>query len=84
MRAEGYTRPHELDVTREDVGGGLWATLRHASPAGAFVKMDLTDPDGKLLHVEIAREQFDRLAVLQGERVYVRPRRMRVFARAEE
>jgi len=84
MRAEGYTRPHELDVTREDVGGGLWATLAHASPAGAFVKMDLTGPDGKLLHVEIAREQFDELAVLQGERVYVRPRRMRVFARAEE
>ena len=25
--AEGYARPHELDVTREDVGGGLWATL---------------------------------------------------------
>jgi sulfate/thiosulfate transport system ATP-binding protein len=79
--AEGYARPHELDVTREDVGGGLWATLRHASPAGAFVKVDLTDPDGKLLHVEIGREQFDTLAVSQGERVYVRPRRLRVFPR---
>jgi sulfate/thiosulfate transport system ATP-binding protein len=83
-RAEGYTRPHELDVTREDVGGGLWATITHASPAGAFVKVDLTDPEGKLLHVEIAREQFDRLGVTQGERVYVRPRRMRVFAREGE
>ena len=45
--AEGYARPHELDVTREDVGGGLWATLRHASPAGALVKIDLTDPGGR-------------------------------------
>ncbi len=79
--AEGYARPHELDVTREDVGGGLWATLRHASPAGALVKVDLTDPDGRLLHVEIAREQFDALAVSQGERVYVRPRRLRVFSK---
>ena len=79
--AEGYARPHELVVTREDVGGGLWATLTHASPAGAFVRVDLVDPDGKLLHVEIARELFDQLAVGQGERVYVRPRRMRVFAR---
>ena len=41
---------------------------RHASPAGAFVKVDLTDPDGRLLHVEIGREQFDTLAVTQGER----------------
>jgi sulfate/thiosulfate transport system ATP-binding protein len=79
--AEGYARPHELDVTREDVGGGLWATIRHASPAGALVKVDLTDGDGRLLHVEIGREQFDALAVAQGERVYVRPRRLRVFPR---
>jgi sulfate transport system ATP-binding protein len=83
-RAEGYARPHELDITREDVGGGLWATLRHASPAGALVRVDLADPDGKLLHVEIAREVFDALDVGQGERLYVRPRRLRVFAREGE
>jgi sulfate transport system ATP-binding protein len=80
-RAEGYARPHELDVTKEDVGGGLWATVRHASPAGALVRMDLSDPDGKPLHVEVTRDLFDTLAVAQGERVYVRPRRLRVFAR---
>jgi len=83
-RAEGYARPHELDITREDVGGGLWATLRHASPAGALVRVDLADPDGKLLHVEISREVFDALGVGQGERLYVRPRRLRVFAREGE
>jgi sulfate transport system ATP-binding protein len=83
-RAEGYARPHELDITREDVGGGLWATLRHASPAGALVRVDLADPDGKLLHVEISREVFDTLGVGQGERLYVRPRRLRVFAREGE
>jgi sulfate transport system ATP-binding protein len=80
-RAEGYARPHELDVTLEDVGGGLWATLKHASPAGALVRIDLTDPDGKLLHAEISREIFDALGVRQGEQLYVRPRRLRVFAR---
>jgi sulfate/thiosulfate transport system ATP-binding protein len=79
--AEGYARPHELDLTRDDVGGGLWATLTHASPAGALVRVDLTDEDGRLLHVEVAREQFERLAMAHGERVYVRPRRLRVFAR---
>jgi sulfate/thiosulfate transport system ATP-binding protein len=83
-RAEGYARPHELDVTREDVGGGLWATLNHASPAGALVKIDLAASDGKHLHVEIAREVFDALGVSQGEQVYVRPRRLRVFAREGE
>jgi sulfate transport system ATP-binding protein len=83
-RAEGYARPHELDITRADVGGGWWATLRHASPAGALVKVDLSDPDGKLLHVEVSRELFDSLGIGAGEQVYVRPRRMRVFARDVE
>ena len=27
IHAEGHARLHELDVTREDVGGGLWATI---------------------------------------------------------
>jgi sulfate transport system ATP-binding protein len=80
-KAEGYARPHELEVTRDDVGGGLWAVLRHASPAGAAVRIDLIDADGRLLHAEVARELFDSLDVRQGERVYVRPRRLRVFAR---
>ncbi len=80
-RAEGYARPHELDVTKDDVGGGLWATVRHASPAGALVRIDLSDPDGKLLHLEVTRDLYESLAVSQGDRVYVRPRRMRVFAR---
>jgi sulfate transport system ATP-binding protein len=83
-KAEGYARPHELEVTREDVGGGLWAVLRHASPAGAAVRIDLIDTEGRLLHAEVARELFDSLDVRQGERVYVRPRRLRVFAREGE
>jgi sulfate transport system ATP-binding protein len=83
-RAEGYARPHELDMTRTDVGGGWWATLRHASPAGALMKVDLSDPEGKLLHVEVSRELFDALGIATGEQVYVRPRRMRVFARDGE
>jgi len=83
-KAEGYARPHELEVTRDETGGGLWAILRHASPSGALVKVDLMDTDGRLLHAEIGREQFDDLNVKQGERVYVRPRRLRVFAKETE
>ena len=83
-RAEGYARPHEFEITREEIGGGLWATVRHTSPAGALVKIDLVGPDEGLLHVELAREQFDVLAAKPGERLYVRPRRLRVFVRDGE
>jgi sulfate transport system ATP-binding protein len=78
--AEGFARPYDLDVERTDEGGGgLWATLRHATPAGAVVRLELEGSDGALLQVEIPRERHELLHPLIGERLYLRPRQMRVF-----
>ena len=77
--AAGYARPHELEVTRGDGGGGLWAVLSAVSPAGAIVRLALNDDEGRLLQVAIARDRFDDLAPTIGERLYVRPRKIRVF-----
>ena len=83
--AAGYARPHELDVTRIDNGGGgLWATLRHVSPAGAVVKLELTDPEGGSLHVEVTREQHDALQARVGESLYVKPRKLRIFVQEDD
>ena len=80
LPASGYARPHELEVTRiENGGGGLWATLRHASPAGAVVKLELSDADGRSLHAEVTREQGEALQARVGERLYVKPRKLRIF-----
>ena len=80
--AAGYARPHELDVARADTGGGLWATLETANLAGAIVKLELLDDERTLLQVEVAREQYDALNPKIGERLYVRPKRIRVFVDA--
>jgi sulfate transport system ATP-binding protein len=78
--AAGYARPHELEVTRTDQeGAGLWAVVAAISSAGAIVRLELNDADGVLLQVEVARETFDALAPRVGERLYVRPRKLRVF-----
>jgi sulfate transport system ATP-binding protein len=82
--AAGYARPHELEVTRiENGGGGLWATLRHLSPAGAVVKLELTDPEGGNLQAEVTREQHDALQVRVGESLYVKPRKLRIFVQED-
>jgi len=82
--AAGYARPHELEVTRvENGGGGLWATLRHASPAGAVVKLELTDPEGGSLQVEVTREQHEALQAGVGESLYVKPRKLRIFVQED-
>jgi sulfate transport system ATP-binding protein len=77
--AAAYTRPHEFDVSRTATDGGLWATLSDISSVGAIVKLELTAGESDLIRVELAREQFERLALKTGERLYVRPRRVRVF-----
>jgi sulfate transport system ATP-binding protein len=77
--AQGFARPHELELGREATGGGFWATLRHVNAAGAVVRLELEDGDGRLVQVESGREPFEALGPGAGERLYVRPRQVRVF-----
>jgi sulfate transport system ATP-binding protein len=79
--AQGFARPYDLDVDRggaED-GHGFWATLRHATPAGAVVRLELAGEDGALLQVEVPRDRHEALHPALGERLYLRPRQVRVF-----
>ncbi len=77
--AQGFARPHELELGREDVGGGFWAVLRRVNPAGAIVKLELEDAEFRLIQVETTREAFGALQPKPGERLYVRPRQVRIF-----
>jgi sulfate transport system ATP-binding protein len=77
--AVGYARPHELDISRADEGGGLWATVTDVRIAGALVKIEVKDDEGALFQVELGREPYAQIRAIVGERVYVKPRRVRVF-----
>jgi sulfate transport system ATP-binding protein len=80
LPAAGYVRPHELDVGRSaDAPNGLWATLERMNAAGALVKLELAGDDGRLLQVEMPREKYLELRPELGEKLYVRPRSLRVF-----
>ncbi len=81
--AAGYARPYEIEVGRTDGGEGLWATLQHVNPAGATVKLDMSDGDGRRLEVEVPRERWEDLGAAVGDRLYVRPRRVRVFVEGD-
>jgi hypothetical protein len=43
------------------------------------VKLEFVDDYGGLLRVETAPDRFEALAPRTGERLYLRPRRVRVF-----
>jgi sulfate transport system ATP-binding protein len=77
--AAGYSRPHELDISRSDDGGGLWGTVSDVRMAGAVVKIELLDDQRSPIQVELGREQYAQIRAIIGESVYVKPRRVRVF-----
>jgi sulfate/thiosulfate transport system ATP-binding protein len=81
--ARGFARPYELQLVREDAGGGFWATLRHVNPAGAVIKLELEDRDARMLQVETTREQFEALRPQAGELLYVKPRQVRIFVESD-
>ena len=77
--AAGYARPHELDVTRTEDGGGLWTTVTDVRATGAVVKIEVIDAENRPIQVELGREHYETLRAQVGERVYVKPRKVRVF-----
>ena len=78
--AAGYARPHDLEVTRASEGeGGVWGRLEFVNPTGPMVKLELKDDDGRILHAQASREQYGELDVKVGDRLYVRPRKLRIF-----
>src|SRR5688500_7666350 len=77
--AAGYSRPHELDISRTDEGGGLWATVTDVRLSGAVVKIEVNGDDGRAVQVELGCERYEVVRAIIGERVYVKPRRVRVF-----
>jgi sulfate transport system ATP-binding protein len=77
--AQGFARPYELALAREEAGDGFWAVLRHVTPAGAVVKLELEDGEARLVQVEITRDQLEALQPRAGERLFVKPRHVRVF-----
>jgi sulfate/thiosulfate transport system ATP-binding protein len=78
--AAGYSRPHELAVSRtDDEGGGLWTVVTDVRVSGAIVKMEVIDDERRPIQVELGREQYDTIRAIVGERVYVTPRKVRVF-----
>src|SRR4051812_1295297 len=77
--AAGYARPHELEISRTDEGGGMWTTVTDVRAVGALVKVEVEDAERRAIQVELGREQYEQLRAIVGERVFVKPRKVRVF-----
>ena len=72
-KVSAYSRPHELDISRTDTGGGLWATVHQINRAGGLVRLELRAvTDDEPVQVELARRSSPRLGALHPRRSRLR------------
>jgi sulfate/thiosulfate transport system ATP-binding protein len=77
----GYARPHDVVLERLPGAGCIEAVVRHIQPAGPLVRVQLTRSDtSDPIQADLSRERYRELELKAGERMFVTPRNLRVFA----
>jgi sulfate/thiosulfate transport system ATP-binding protein len=76
-----YLRPHELDIEHQRNGTpAVAATVQRINSAGSIARIALAaDGFERGLNVELSKQRYDELALKTGDRVFVSPRKARVF-----
>lgn len=82
-----FIRPHEYSISKVQVEGGIPVVIRRVLALGALARVEAaTSPiDGsvpRLLEVELAHQSLAKLALEQGQAVWLTPAAMRIFAKA--
>jgi sulfate transport system ATP-binding protein len=80
--ALAFVRPHDIDIERSPVAGGLEACVQDIHAIGPLVRVELAHAS-ELIEVELTRERANELALLKGQQVWLKPRQVKVFAAPE-
>jgi sulfate/thiosulfate transport system ATP-binding protein len=73
---EAYIRPHDLEVELERGRGNQEATIERIVHLGFEVRVELSLPGGERLEVQLTKREAERLELLDGQRVFIRPSRV--------
>jgi sulfate transport system ATP-binding protein len=77
---ELFIRPHDIEVRRQPNGTTAEAMVERLVHLGFEVRADLVLHDGQRLQAQISRDGAEELELHQGQIVFVRPSRTRVFS----
>lgn len=74
-----YVRPHELEITRDD-DTAIAAIINTVYLLGSIVRLELIqESNAEVIEAELTKEYYRQLNLQKGERVFVKPRKMRLF-----
>ena len=80
--AIGFVRPHELELSRNLPADGkaVVASVSRIHAAGPQIRLELNIAgSGKPVAAELGRKQFEQLALVPGDKVFVWPQSIRLF-----
>jgi sulfate transport system ATP-binding protein len=78
--AVAYVRPHDLEVSRVADGALASGVVEHIYAVGPVVRLEVVRGDtGETLEAVLSKDQFRELALLPGETVFVKPKKVSVF-----
>lgn len=78
--AVAYVRPHDIELDRVREGAVIEAIVRDVRGVGSLVRLELDRVDSdEVIEAELTWERYEELELREGERVFVRPRNLRVF-----
>ena len=82
-----YVRPHEIDIVAAAEPDSWSVTVGQMLTVGPNTRIEFKrDDDGSFVDVELTRQEFiatrDRLGLMPGARVFLKPRRVTRFAAA--
>ena len=79
--AVAYVRPYDIELSRTRQGSDeIEAIVRHVQGAGAVARFELERLDTlEIIEAELTKERYRELDLRSGERVFIRPRNLRVF-----
>jgi sulfate transport system ATP-binding protein len=80
-----FVRPHDIEVLRHgDVKTSFIGTINYINAAGSIVRIEVTRHDtNTMLDVEVTREHFKTLNLVQGDQVYLKPNHLSIFSQNE-
>ena len=84
--AVAYVRPHDIDIgiaPQDDTA--LPVEVKLVRAIGSVVRVEVAAHGGsELIEIELSRERFDAAPLANGDRVFIRPRQLRVFETGEQ
>jgi len=77
---ESFIRPHDVELRLEPNGTTSEAMIERLVHLGFEVRVDLVLHDGQRLLAQVSREEAEQLELHQGQIIFARPSRARVFS----